>query len=208
MSASPERNLEAKVEDLTRQVAELLDRQAINDVCMRWTRAVDRRDRDMLLAAFHPDAIDDHGAFVGSRDEFCDWVFGQPGSERRFSHHLAGNQTVDLQGDVAHAETYVIGSIVRDGAFVMLGGRYIDKLVKEDGKWSIIRRVLVTDWGLPTTAGVPVDGNGTEVWYAQFSPEARALAETRARTHRDRQDLSYRRPLDIDEKRIKSGQPD
>jgi hypothetical protein len=201
MASNSQDSLEAKIEALTRQVNELLDRQAILDVVTGWARALDRRDREMLLGAFHPDAIDDHGAFVGDREAFCDFVFGQPGNERRFSHHITGNHTVELQGDVAHAETYVIGTIVKDGSFVMVGGRYVDKLVKENGKWSIFRRVLVTDWGLPVTAGVPVEGNGTEAWFAQFSAERRALAETRDKTRRDRQDASYRRPLEIDEQR-------
>jgi ketosteroid isomerase-like protein len=204
MHEIPSETLEAKVESLSRQVAQLLDRQAILDVILHWTRALDRRDREMLLETFHPDAIDDHGAFIGNREEFCDMVFGTPGNERRFSHHLAGNHTVEIDGDVAHAETYVIGSIVKDGTFMMVGGRYIDKLVKENGRWSILRRVLVTDWGLPTTGRVAVDGNGTESWFAQFSPEARLLAETRAKTRRDKLDASYRRPLEIDEQRLKS----
>lgn len=200
-------SLEAKVETLTLLVADLLDRQAIVDVLTGWARALDRRDRDALVRSFHPDAIDDHGGFVGNREEFCDLVFGGPGNERRFSHHLIGNHTIDLQGDVAHVETYVIGSIVKDSSFMMIGGRYVDKLVKEAGRWSIFRRALVTDWGLPVTAGVPVDGNGTEVWYAGFGPEGRELAKSRAVTRRDRDDISYRRPLEFDEQRTGHGQP-
>jgi hypothetical protein len=34
---------------------------------MRYSRGIDRLDRDMLLSAYHPDAIDDHGMFVGRR---------------------------------------------------------------------------------------------------------------------------------------------
>src|SRR5882724_2908499 len=43
---------------------QLLDRQAILDCLHRYTRGVDRLDRQLLLSAYHADAIDDHGLFV------------------------------------------------------------------------------------------------------------------------------------------------
>lgn len=39
---------------------ELLDRQAIYDVMMRYCRGVDRFDADLITSAYHPDARDDH----------------------------------------------------------------------------------------------------------------------------------------------------
>ena len=39
-------------------VRELKDRQEIYDCIMRYCRGIDRLDRDMLLSAYHPDAVD------------------------------------------------------------------------------------------------------------------------------------------------------
>ena len=40
------------------------DRQAIHDVIVRYCRGVDRSDPDMVAAAFHDDAIDNHFGVV------------------------------------------------------------------------------------------------------------------------------------------------
>ena len=63
-------------DQLERAVRELQDRQAIYDCLMRYSRAVDRLDRELLLSVYHDDAVDDHGMFVGDPQEFADWVVG------------------------------------------------------------------------------------------------------------------------------------
>ena len=54
----------------------LADRMAIHDCLVRYARAVDRLDRELLLSVYHADAIEDHGVFVGSPEGFADWVIG------------------------------------------------------------------------------------------------------------------------------------
>ena len=62
--------------------------------------------------------------------------------------HAAGSQqtmhnitthTCEIDGDVAHAESYVMGAILnRDGVTArLLCGRYIDRLERRDGEWRI-----------------------------------------------------------------------
>ena len=57
---------------LEQRLRALVDRQAIHDVILRYCRGVDRMDRELLLAAYHSDAIDDHGLFVGGPAAFAD----------------------------------------------------------------------------------------------------------------------------------------
>jgi hypothetical protein len=45
-------------------VLALIDRQEILACELRYCSGVDRFDREMLLSAYHPGAMDDHGAFV------------------------------------------------------------------------------------------------------------------------------------------------
>src|SRR5882672_11478300 len=85
---------------------QLLDRQAIQDCLMRYSRGVDRLDRELLLSAYHPDAVDDHGMFAGGRDAFVDWVIDMHSSTHLSQQHCLFNHTCELEGDVAHAETY------------------------------------------------------------------------------------------------------
>jgi hypothetical protein len=44
----------------------LIDRQAIHDVLMRFSRGVDRLDEALLRSCFHSDSYDDHGHFKGN----------------------------------------------------------------------------------------------------------------------------------------------
>jgi SnoaL-like domain len=70
-------------EELERAVVALQDRQAIQDVLMTYSRGIDRLDRELLLSVYHDDAIDDHGVFVGSPEEFAVLRTGaQPARDR------------------------------------------------------------------------------------------------------------------------------
>ena len=132
------------------RLQELLDRQDILDCVHRYCRAVDRFDREMLLSVYHPDAIDDHGYFVGGREAFADWAFGYHSLYQDATHHVVTNHTCDLDGDTAHAETYwMFSGINRNtttGATVpptLHFGRYIDRFERRDGKWAIAARACV-----------------------------------------------------------------
>ncbi len=53
--------LEAKLQDL-------IDRQEIWAVIMRYARGIDRLDRGMVRSCYWDDAIDDHHGYVGGPD--------------------------------------------------------------------------------------------------------------------------------------------
>ena len=53
---------------LEHMIAELWDREQIRQCLHRYARGVDRFDRELILSAFHPDALDEHGKFVGTLD--------------------------------------------------------------------------------------------------------------------------------------------
>ena len=56
------------------RLAQLLDRQDILDCLIRFSRGMDRFDRDIFLSAFHPDAIIAAGEFVGGPVALYDWA--------------------------------------------------------------------------------------------------------------------------------------
>lgn len=135
-------------QELEAAVLELQDRQAIHDVLMTYSRAVDRLDRDLLLTIYHEDAVDDHGVFVGSHVKFADWVVAMHTATHLSHQHCQFNTTVDLDGDVAHTETYYmfVGLNRQGPPLAMSGGRYLDRLEKRQGRWAIALRVCVRDW--------------------------------------------------------------
>ena len=85
----------------------LLAREEIRDVLSRYCRATDRRDWASLRDCYHDDAYDDHGSLVGPIDEFI--RISKPFADRvAATMHFMGNIMIELDGDVARVESYVI----------------------------------------------------------------------------------------------------
>ena len=133
---------------LMTKVQELADRAEILDCLHRYTRGMDRLDRELARSAYHDDAIDIHLTIVATVDAFLDWAFKYHAKQSCHQHYIT-NHTVELDGDTAHAETYYlfVGSYPNDERPVTVaGGRYIDRLERRDGRWAIAARVCTAEW--------------------------------------------------------------
>lgn len=194
MTAAPDE------EALAAMVRELWDRQAVHDCVARYCRGVDRFDRELILSAFHSDALDEHGKFVGSPDEFVDWALGQHGNAHLSHQHLILNHRCELDGDTAHAETYFMFiSMNRAGKPVTMGGgRYVDRLEKRDGRWAIAARVCLRDWSMMEERPDMDDLSSFTSTRALLSEAERAFMNGGRASRRDRTDPSYDRPLKVD----------
>ena len=97
--------------------------------------------------------------------------------------HNVTMHSCEIDGDVAHAESYVIGLFADKGGATsrMLAGRYIDRLERRDGKWGIVLRRATVEVAMEGQATLP-NGNGM--------PGSGYLKGSR-----DRSDPSYQRPL-------------
>jgi hypothetical protein len=124
---------------------------AIREVQIRYCRAVDRMDFELLRSCFHPDASTDYGFFKGGVDGFID--MGRK-SLANFAGttHFTGNQLVEVSGDSAWAEHYTVATHrcppdeqrpLRDFVTAV---RYIDRMERRGGDWRIVKRVLILDW--------------------------------------------------------------
>jgi SnoaL-like domain len=191
-------------EELERTVAELADRQAISDCLMTYSRGIDRLDRELLMSVYHEDAIDDHGVFVGNREEFADWAIAMHTATHLSHQHCIFNFTCDLDGDVAHTETYYmfVGMNRTGTPMAMSGGRYIDRLEKRDGRWAIAARVCVRDWA-PLEKIPEVMDQAAMTTVKGLDERTKQLMRTGSQPRRDRTDVSYQRPLTIDPARAK-----
>lgn len=158
---------------------ELLDKQAITEVVLRYCRGVDRLDLPSVRACYHDDGIDHHTGFDGTADEYVAWLGSVLG---RFTGtlHLVGNQLVDVVGDVARAESYGMahhwGEPADDFTVNFTSAfRYVDRMERRGGEWRIAERWAVREWTRSVPAGTvrPKEGEG---------PSPR----------RDRADLVYR----------------
>lgn len=170
--------------DIEAKIQELWDRQAIRAVVERYGRGIDRQDREIIVGCYHPDAIDDHGMFVGPAAAFFDWTMPSHLWMFRTHQHIVANHVCELAGNVAHCETYYIfaGMTAEGNQLAMSGGRYVDRMEKRDGEWRIAARKCVVEWG---SENMQVEGMAQV--YAAVGNVAR-----------DRSDCSYDRPLHID----------
>ena len=135
----------------------LLDRQDIADCLTRFSRGMDRFDREAFLSAFHPDAVIAAGPFVGGPAALYDWASALHDSGQAATHHNLLNLTCEIDGDTAHTETYYLFvGRNRDDSNWIAGGRYIDRIERRGGAWKIALRTNAIEWsGLVPTLPIP-----------------------------------------------------
>ena len=131
-------------------LAEVEDRLAINDLFVRYTRALDRGDVETLVDCFTPDASLDspaigqhsgHAAIRAFAERFA--RFHERGAQLR---HVISNLAVEIDGDRARATCYLLNVLTRNGKSELLApGRYECDLVKSDGTWRFQKRVVILD---------------------------------------------------------------
>ena len=108
-----------------------------------------------MRAAYHEDAVDNHGPFNGPVAAYFEWV-EQHHEYYDVVMHLMGAANIDfISDDVAFAETYCLliqrmrpettyNSEVR--LHVTTACRYVDRFELREGKWKIARRDIVYEW--------------------------------------------------------------
>lgn len=131
------------------ELQRLIDESAIRRLLDLYPRALDRHDHDLLASLFHPDAIDDHGPYNGLASGYVDWIRDRSRAGVHWTHHN-GTQIIDIEGDVAHTETYCL-ALCRQGPpgepgharEIFLRVRYLDRVEKRNGEWRIAHRRVV-----------------------------------------------------------------
>ncbi len=151
------------------------DRREIEACLLSYVRGVDRKNWDLVRAAYHPDAHDDHGNYKGNIDGFIESLIKRHAMIEQ-SMHVVSNLIIEFAGpDSALAESYFIthqrispeagdarlpylrGAPIRPDEAVEteVVGRYVDHMTRRDGAWRIQSRTVVFEvvHGWPAPAG-------------------------------------------------------
>jgi hypothetical protein len=138
---------------------ELTDRQALVDLAVAYSYALDDRRFDDLDDVFLADATADLGRRLEGRaaikDRIRDALVPLDASQ-----HLVATHQVQVDGDRATGRCYLQAQHVRagaeGGARFMVGGRYEDRYVRTADGWRIEHRTLVVLWtdGNPAVLGM------------------------------------------------------
>jgi hypothetical protein len=158
----------------------LLDREAIVECIINSCRGIDRGDEPAFRSAYHPDAVEDHGAYIGDFEGLVEFLRVAMSNFTGFQRYVS-NMEIEIDGDEAHVESYYL-IVLRMGEGnrpMANGGRYIDRLEKRNGKWGIVNRVVTSEWG------ASLDGSEASKDSGFISPRM------------DKDDISYQRPLQV-----------
>lgn len=172
--------------DLARDVQYLKDRLAILDVVNRHARGCDRHDADLVSATYWPDGHDEHGAAVNSGDAYGEWANRTHARTSSAHLHHVTTHTCEIDGDVAHAESYVMVVLLGpdERSVQVMTGRYLDRLERREDVWRIAVRRSTVEAAFSADAAM---------LHNPFFLDQGFLKGTR-----DRTDLSYARPLTMD----------
>jgi hypothetical protein len=178
---------ETGLEQLRRDVQYLMDRTAILDCIARHARGHDRHDVELLSSAYHEDGVDEHGHAVNPASRYAEWANATHAASSRLHMHNLTTHLCEIEGDVAHCESYVIVGLLDKGGKTarLLCGRYVDRMERRAGVWRIALRRSLVDLAL--------QGDASLLELPAFA------AQGYARGTRDRRDISYQRPLELDE---------
>jgi hypothetical protein len=157
--------------------------EQIRQAALRYCRGVDRLDFELMFSAYHADATDDHGVFVGSARELCERVVR---SHRRYeaTMHCVLNHAIDIVDDThATGEVYNVTYLVQNDGERRLHtwwGRYVDRYECRDGRWAIAHRVCVHEWTRSEvlTEAMPIDAAAFRPGRADRKPPVPALPDT------------------------------
>jgi hypothetical protein len=156
---------------MDRELRELVDRRAIDDVLIRYTTALDTRQWDLLDQVFTTDARIDYatsGGIKGNAEDLKRWFRDEAFAPfTSWQHHLT-NMAVELDGDTAIGRSSVynpLAFIGEDGASAVLhvGAWYDDRFARTPDGWRITERSLGmawTDGPFPATVSVLPDLTG------------------------------------------------
>ena len=177
--------LRAELVRLRETIDRLADRQAILDCVQRHARGVDRHDAELTDSCYHPDGGARYGEEVVGAVGHGEW------SNRAHAEHFAlhlhhiTTHTCEIDGDSAWCESYFLGAFLAPDQprASMVSGRYLDQLERRGGEWRIVVRRTVVD----------VCAEGDASFLGAFRTGEVEVGELWSRD-----DISYRRPLDLD----------
>lgn len=163
------------------QIQSLWDHLQIEKQLATYCRAIDRCDTALLKTVYWPDALEEHGIFNGKAWDFAEFI-GPMLKGLRLTMHSISNTLIELDGDSAAVETYVVAYHLADNpdgsqTDLIVGGRYLDRFERRSGEWRIAKRTFVHDWNQNQKATVEWEAG----WYGQLNVRGR----------NDREDPSY-----------------
>ena len=173
-------------EQLRRDVQHLTDRAEIYDCIAQHARGHDRHDAVVLGGAYAEDSVDEHGTTINPGPDYPGWANTVHAATSASHLHNITTHRCDIDGDQAHAESYVLVTLLSpdESTATVMCGRYLDRLERRDGTWRIALRRSTVELAFTADASLLRSKYFTSQHYLRGT--------------RDGTDLSYERPLELE----------
>src|SRR3546814_7524563 len=87
-----------------------------------------------------------------------------PAAPRPGRMHILGNERVDIDGDIARSESYLVScqDVLADGVRKTRNraGRYVDRFERRNGTWKLAARTMIDEWARIDPNGEAIDITG------------------------------------------------
>jgi ketosteroid isomerase-like protein len=135
-----------------------LSRDAIRRLLTGYCRGVDRADKALLASVYWEDSTVVSGVVNASGPQFANDIVDYVSANLDYCFHSIANEWIEVKGDHAVGEHYVMAHMSVGGQDVMTGGRYIDSYERRGGEWKIKARTFVADWNTSHPGSMEIDG--------------------------------------------------
>ena len=138
----------------TATLQEIMDYHQIRKMLCVYCHGCDRGDGPRMRSVYGEDSWDDHGSvYRGPGLDFAEWSNKTLAKTGMRVSHILGQSQINVTGNQAGAETYFQATICGkeengEDTLTLMGGRYVDNLIRDKGKWKINKRICVRDWSI------------------------------------------------------------
>lgn len=148
---------------MDQELQTFIDQRDIHQILMRFCRAIDRGDEELLRSCYHPYATYDYGDANGLATEFIKDSIESLAQFVTTQHSVSNYYFLNQTETTAKVETYCNAyhriSDPDGDRDMIVSGRYLDDFEKANGEWRIQHRTFVFDWNQTSPSIVPKDSD-------------------------------------------------
>ncbi|TAK54918.1 MAG: nuclear transport factor 2 family protein [Gammaproteobacteria bacterium] len=135
------------------RLQQMLDHHEIRTVLSEYCHGCDRLDQVRMASVYLDGSWDDHGVHKMPGSAFAEVATSSLLKDSNMCVHHLGQSLIRIDGDEAGADTYFIAVLrrtVEDGQEILdqMGGRFVDRFRRHNGKWKISHRTCVREWSI------------------------------------------------------------
>ena len=124
---------------------EWIEKLAIQELFARYAHAVDNLEPEAWVQCFTPDGVFQVGTRA-MRGEAALRGYAEVHVREIRCRHMMGNFLYEVHGDEATGQCSMLATLATAGGYkIFAQGRYVDRLVKQNGQWKIAHRRVELD---------------------------------------------------------------